>query len=190
MTPLKDGPEIFGIITKAVKFENGAFLVAGAAAGAPFTEFLQLLFLGIQTKTWAMPFVIAAISFVIYLLAYVLDFITGLRAAKFEAKGNPDYIKSDKLWSSIYKLLAIQIIMFGLCFFALVFALLEVGWVYNFFLYAIAAVGFMAFLFDMHSVGENHKRRFKTKPALFEWLDDRAKDINEAFSSKIKNIFK
>lgn len=190
MIPLREAPEIFGMITKAATFQNGSLAILAGFAAPPLTEFIDLIMGDTPLRDILMPFVIAAISFIIYLLAYGLDFWSGIKAAKAEANGKPGYIKSDKLWSSIYKLVAILIIMFALCVFAFVFAILDVNLIYKFFLYSIAAVGIMAFLFDMHSVGENYKGRFKSKPRLFEWLDDRTKDINEAFASKIKNLFK
>lgn len=190
MTPLKDAPEIFIMITKAATFKNGSLALMAAATAPPLTEIIDLVMGDAPLRDVLMPFVIAAISFIIYLLAYGLDFWSGIKASKAEANGAPDYIKSDKLWSSIYKLLAILLILFALCVFAFVFVILDVSLLYKFFLYSIAAVGIMAFLFDMHSVGENYKRRFKAKPRLFEWLDQMTGTINETIIAKIKNTFK
>jgi hypothetical protein len=190
MIPLQDAPEVFVIIKKAIHFRNGSLVLLGAAIGTPLAEIIKEFTDAMPIKDLLMPFLIAALSFMIYLMAYVLDFWSGIQAAKFEAAGQPGYIKSEKLWSSIYKLVAIIIILMGLSFFALVFALLEVNLIYKFFLYSIATVGIMAFLFDMHSVGENYKRRFRAKPRLFEWLDDMTATVNETIIAKIKSFFK
>ena len=190
MTPLNDAPEVFDIVTKAATFQNGSLALIAAATAPPLTEIIDLVMGEVTVRDALMPFVIASISFIMYLMAYFLDFWSGIKAAKAEAKGAPGYIKSGKLWSSVYKLVAILVIMLALCVFAFVFAVLSVSLLYKFFLYSIAAVGVMAFLFDMHSVGENYKRRFEAKPRLFEWLDEMTATINETIIAKIKSVFK
>lgn len=190
MTPLNNAPQIFAIITKAKNYEGGALVVVGAASSKPFVDFVNVLIEGLSTNSWLMPFVVGALSFLIYLTAYILDFITGIQAAKKLSGGKPGYIKSAKLWSSIYKLVAILVIMFALSFFSLVFILVDVAFVSEFFIYAIAAVGLMAFFFDMHSVGENQKKIYGKKPKIFDWLDGISETINETIIQRIKNFKK
>ena len=51
MTPVTKAPEAFALIAKAVKFENGALLLFGAAASKPFTDLINILFEGVSTKS-------------------------------------------------------------------------------------------------------------------------------------------
>lgn len=188
MTPLDKGPEIFSFLVRSTKFENGAFLLLGAAISDPYTKILKMLVTDIHPKEFVLPIIVAGVSIILYVIVAFLDFIYGVRAAKHESETGKNYIRSDKLWSSVYKLTAVFFLIFVVFIFSLMFALLEVNVLQKFFMYATAAIAFMSILFDMHSIGENHKRRFGKKPAIFDWLDNMAKVLNEEIIQRIKSI--
>ena len=177
-----------GFIKKTFTFHNGALLVPAVTAGPILPELVEKILGGTTHKDLAMPILCAGVGLVCYFLIYTSDFITGLIAAKHEAKGAPGYIKSDKLWSSFWKLFGVLLVLFFLVMFCLLFAVVDNSFLYNIFLYGIVAVMVMVSLFDLHSIGENHKRRYGKKPALFEFLDRVTKAIDEKIMQKITSI--
>lgn len=177
-----------GSIKKTFTFHNGALIVPAITAGPLIPELMETILGNTSHKDLAMPVLCAGVGLVCYFFIYGFDFITGLRAARFEAKGKPGYIKSDKLWSSFWKLFGVLLVLMFLIVFCLLFAVLQMDWFYSIFLYSIVVVMIMVSLFDLHSIGENHKRRYGKKPPLFDFLDRVTKAIDEKIMTKIKNI--
>lgn len=177
-----------GFLKKAFSFHNSALVIPAITGGPLFSELIEKILGNTTHKDLAMPVLCAGVGLLCYLLIYISDFITGLIAAKHEARGAPGYIKSDKLWSSFWKLFGVLLVLLFLIIFCLMFAVMDISWLYNAFLYGIVAILIMVSLFDLHSIGENHKRRYGKKPALFEFLDRITKKIDEKIMQKITSL--
>jgi len=119
-------------------------------------SFLKIEFLG---------FSMAVLGFLIILI--IFDFITGVKAAKY----NGEELSSRKGLRSVDKLMSY--FMF-ICFTALMQSLLQdenylwsIWLISNFKILVFASI----FLWEFHSIGENIKKRYGSKPRIFTVLD-------------------
>lgn len=177
-----------GFIKKTFTYHNGALVIPAATAGPLIPELMEKILGNTSHKDLAIPLLCAGVGLICYFCIFGTDFITGLRAARHEANGAPGYIKSDKLWSSFWKLFGVLLVLMFLIVFCLLFAILQMEWFYTIFLYSIVVVMIMVSLFDLHSIGENHKRRYGKKPPLFDFLDRVTKAIDEKVMQKITSL--
>jgi hypothetical protein len=177
-----------GFLKKTFTFHNGALTVPALTLGPVIPELIDKIFANINHKDLAIPVLCAGVGLVLYFIIYTTDFITGLIASKYEANGAPNYIKSDKLWSSFWKMFGVLLVLIFLIVFCLLFAVINNDFFYSAFLYGIVALMIMVSLFDLHSIGENHKRRWGKKPAMFDFLDRVTKAIDEKIMSKIRAL--
>ncbi|SOC79813.1 Bacteriophage holin family protein [Salinimicrobium sediminis] len=177
-----------GFIKKTFTFHNGALIVPAVTVSPVFPELIDKIMANTTHKDLAIPVLSAGVGLLCYLVIFGTDFITGLRASKFEAKGAPGYIKSDKLWSSFWKLFGVLLVLMFLIMFCLLFAFIDNDFFYSAFLYGIVGLMIMVCLFDLHSIGENHKRRYGTKPPHYEFLDRVIKKIDEKIMQKITSL--
>jgi hypothetical protein len=133
---------------------------------------LEIKFLG---------FSLGILSFLTIIILW--DFITGLKAAKY----NNEELTSRKGYRTIDKLMSTFIFI---CFMSLLQGLLEsegysVGiWLIGNFKILVFV---LVFLWEFHSIGENHQKRYGTKPRLFTMLDIITKLIEKKVIEKISN---
>ncbi len=189
MTPANQVLTITSFLEKITNYKGGALIIISAPITEGYLEIIYGMFSHIELKAFAMPFVVGAISLMTYSFFYAIDFITGIKAARFEAKDKTDYLRSDKFWSSMWKIGMISTMVFGMTFFSFVFALIKMDYLYNIVMFAMVIICIMASLFDIHSIGENHRRRFQTKPTIFVWLEKITTLIDEQIIAGIKNGF-
>lgn len=180
----------FSLIKKAFNYQSGALAVIATPLSIAWNELFSLVFNNAQGRDLALPFLISGTLLIAYFFVTAVDFYTGLMASRKEhikqhgtAKG---YIKSDKLWSSIWKFFAVILIGFLLLIFNLVFLAIENGFMSNLFLYGITFFHLVIILFDLHSIGENQQRRFGKKPHIFLFLEEISKVIRRAFIRRIE----
>ncbi len=189
MTPLNQVSDIMVFAKKIFTHQNGSLVILATPVSDFIITAIKEIFIGVATKDYALPFVVAAVCLMLYFTVFVMDFITGLRASRFEAENKSNYIKSEKLWSSIWKISVIFLMVFLLTIFSVIFAVLELEIFQSIFTYSIAIIAIMASLFDIHSIGENHQRRFGKKPTIFAFLDNASNAINEGIMKKLKGLF-
>lgn len=180
----------FSLIKKAFNYQSGALAIIATPLAIVWNELFTLVFKDVQERDLALPFLISGTLLIAYFFVTAVDFYTGLMASRKEhikqhgtAKG---YIKSDKLWSSIWKFFAVILIGFLLLIFNLVFLAINNGFMANFFLYGITFFYIVILLFDLHSIGENQQRRFGKKPHIFNFLEEVSKTIRKAFIRRIE----
>lgn len=189
MTPLTQMTDtVFSFVRKMFSFENGALLISALIPAGGLKQLFNTLFQGIEMKDYAMPMVVAFVGLSLYFITYLTDFITGIKASRFEQNKEPGWFKSDKGWSSIWKISIIYLVTFSLTIFSLLCLIIGMEWLHSFFIYSILVWCIMATLLDLHSIGENYKRRFGKKAAIFTWLDDVYAALNESIIKKIKNL--
>jgi len=198
----------FGVVRKSFGYENGIF----AALSTPLAIITNLIMNGVVreelsvsgillkifsediVQSLALVFMMFAALTLTYIMISVFDFVTGLSASKKEwtiiSAGSPrGYIKSDKLWSSVWKFMAVMVIGSILTVFAMLFVFMEIDWLYDAFLLLLVFFYFTVITFDIHSIGENQERRFGKKPEFFNELEEASKMIKNLFRLRFRKVF-
>ncbi len=180
----------FSLIKKAFSYQSGALAIIATPLSIAWNELFSLVFNNTQGRDLALPFLISGTLLTAYFIVSIFDFYTGLMASRKEhikefgtARG---YIKSDKLWSSIWKFFAVILIGFLLLIFCIIFIAIENGLMSSLFLYGITFFYIVIMLFDIHSIGENQERRFGKKPHIFLFLEEVSKAVRRAFIRRIE----
>ena len=184
-------PAVVGLFfKKAISYDNGSLVLISATAGGAFSEIFKIIFFGIEQRDIVLPLFFSSGTFAIYVLIFLGDFFTGLRASRYEAKLNDekDFVQSSKLWRSFWKFYGVASILFVLTGFTLMTATLSNQIFYNIFLISIPSIMLMVILFEFHSIGENIKRRFGYKPSYFEFFDKLSKAVETGIINKISNF--
>lgn len=199
--------EMFNFIYKAFTFQHSALIPHSLGLAyltqeyaevylKPKIEVVQVL-LGIFNEDVIRDLILTMFVFTagmgMYLIVFIFDFITGLKASKKEhfissglVKG---YVRSDKLWSSVWKFFAVIVISAILTVFsaALVFidqnTLHQAGMLITLFFY------FMVISFDIHSIGENQERMFGKKPAFYDKMDWFFTKVGDLLMLRITKFF-
>lgn len=173
-------------IGKVFTFKKGGLFLTALPFGLSITEMLQNLFKDVSPRELHLPLFSSAIVLMLFMLFYIMDFFTGLAAARKEAKGEP-FIQSEKLWRSFWKLYGYVTLLVFLNGFCITFAVMANNFFYHFFLYAIMVVGFMFSMFEFHSIGENWERMYGSKHKMFQFFDKVTKTVETKIIDKINN---
>lgn len=129
----------------------------------------------------------------LYLVVFLFDFITGMRASRREhiisagtAKG---YVRSDKLWSSTWKLFAVIVTTTILTAFSSILVLIDQNTMHQGGMLITLFFFIMVISFDMHSIGENQERLFGKKPEFYIALDKFFDKMGDLVMLRIKRFF-
>ena len=184
---------VFSLVKKAFTFQDGALVVLVLPGSFGAKKLMEELTSGISLKDMTMPLLAFGVCTILYIFVSMADFWTGTRAAKKEhliSTGSPrGYMKSDKLWSSIWKFAGVILIASILTVFCLLFLLVGLTWLYDGFLFAIIAFYFVVISFDLHSIGENQLRRFGKKPSFYGFIDKVSIAIRTGLIDKASKLF-
>lgn len=183
---------VFGFLYKITGWKLIGNATASTAAGYTFTRVLKSAFADVTEKDLLILALITSGMFLLYLVIYASDFVTGLQASRKEAldKGiTKGWILSNKLYSSLWKLVGILLVLFILAVFSLFCLMVGLSFFYNVLLYCIAGFMFMVYMFDMHSIGENIKRKTGVKPKFFDFLESSVDIIQTGLKNKLKSLF-
>lgn len=199
--------EMFDIVRKAFTFEHSALIphslglayIAQKFANnhiKPRVQVVEVL-LGIFNEDVIRGLILTFLVFIagmgMYIMVFVFDFITGLKASKKEhliSAGTPKgYIKSDKLWSSVWKFFAVIVISSILTVFSCILVIIDKATIHHGGMLITLFFFFMVISFDLHSIGENQERRFGKKPAFYNKMDWFFKKVGDLLMLRIKNIF-
>lgn len=201
-------PAIFSLVKKAFNYDDGALVIISLPWAVYFKKILKLqtpespaleklfeiLSIGVDPKDFLLPILAFGIATSVYVTATIMDFITGLRASKKEhlisSGSHRGYIKSDKLWSSVWKFFGVILIGSILTVFDLLFVISGLNTLYEWFLFGIFGFYLVVISFDIHSIGENHFRMYGYKPGIFIFVDEISRIIKKEFIVWIKNKFK
>lgn len=193
MTHLDEAQTVFlGFTKKFAFYESGALIGLAAIPSYTMTEVLEEVFRGVPLNDLFLPVIIGALSMFIYGLVFTFDFFTGLKASSYEVKEKGGIFRpsSSKLWSSVWKILAINTLIFTQMVFAEAFALMKISWLHTAFMVGMLLISIAASLFDLISIGENYERRFGKKQKIFTLLEDISKAFNQGIIQKIGSLFK
>lgn len=182
-----------GFVKKAVTYESGAFTVISIGT-VSLTKIVEALFLDITLKDAILPLLADGILMILFAGIALYDFYTGTRASKkkhiTETGSKKGYIKSDLLWSSIWKFLAVVIISTFMLVFCYLFLFAGINWLYQAFLLGLIAFFFVVLSFEIHSIGENQQERYGKKPAFYDFIDKVSEAVREGLIEKVRNLFK
>ena len=182
-----------GFAKKAITYEGGAFTVISVST-VSLTKVIEALFLDITLKQAILPLLAYGLLMIFFVLIAVGDFYTGIKASKkkhYDETGNrKGYMRSDMLWSSIWKFLAVCFISTALTGFCYLFLIAGINFLYQAFLMGLIAFYFVVISFEIHSIGENQKSRYGKKPKFYEFIDRVAETVREGIIERVKSTIK
>jgi len=181
------------VFKKALAYKGGSLLAVGVAGSITLTSVLKEVFQGVLMRDIWVLILLMFSALGLYLLFWITDFITGLRAARYlhfvKTNQTSGWMTSDKLYNSFGKIggvLLIKALMFFVCIATLI-AKINFG-----FYSAIAATVFLDVLavgFEFKSIGENLEKKTGNKPMLFRFFDRVFGLLEEGFIKKLKTYF-
>ncbi|WP_283640123.1 phage holin family protein [Mesonia mobilis] len=176
---------------KTFSYASGALIFISTPIAIAMTEVFNTIFRNVDQRDLILPLFLSFISFVLYGIVFIGDFLTGLRASKIEAslRNRKDFVQSSKLWRSFWKFFGVSVILLILTVFSLMMTVFESRFFYTTFLIAIPAVMLMVILYEYHSIGENHKRIYGYKPKYYSFFDRLAETIEDGIINRITSWF-
>jgi hypothetical protein len=198
---------MFSIVKKAFTFEHSALIPHSIGLAIFFQELAENIvkpkievmevLVKIFNEDVVKGLILTIFIFIgglgMYVAVFTFDFITGLKASKKEhfisAGTVKGYVRSDKLWSSVWKLLAVIVISSILSIFSCALVLLDQSTLHQGGMLLTLFFFFMVISFDVHSIGENQERMFGKKPKFYSRMDWFFKMIGNLLMLRIKRIF-
>ncbi len=158
------------------------------AFGLP--EALKLVFDGLDYRDLYIMLLSFGLMFFSFTFVFFIDFLTGIAASKKIAQltQEKEYIKSDRLWRSIWKLVALFSIIFPMALFGFLFYILEMKAMYYSLNFILILFVLLAVFSEIHSIGENIKKLYDHKPKFFDFFDMIAKAVEKLFVKKIDKL--
>lgn len=194
-----DRPETFFeaffiTIKKAFVFESGGLALLSFLFSFPTGKIFSTIFNGVEEKDLYTPFFVHLILTAVYFIVWFIDFYTGLSASRkeyYEKNGHTKgYYQSNRAWSSIWKFSGVIIITFVMLVLTFCFVITGIKSLSSISLFLMIFFFVLSILNDFHSIGENHERRFKTKPGIYNVVKVLSQVTKEAIINKIKNFDK
>lgn len=175
------------IFKNAVAYKKGALILLSLPLTVGYLKSIKMLFKHVDPFDLVLPIIALVCCLTLYFLFFCVDFAWGLIAAKHESKGNADWVQSNKLYSSLGKIGGV-ILIDVLMLFVIVF-LVVVGFVKMSVAFLVISVllNVLAILYELHSIGENIKRKTGTKPAYLMFFDRITTIIENKIINKIEN---
>lgn len=173
------------IFVKAALYKKGSLLVLSAPLSVGTYEVFSKIIEGTEHKNLMLPLICSAICIIVYFLFFITDFVLGLVASNYESGINPDWVKSERLYTSLGKLggvLLVNIIFLVIDIFLVIMGFTATAKVIT---ALLVAVNILASLYEFHSIGENIKRRTKSKPKLFGFFEKITSTLEVKIMSRI-----
>lgn len=179
---------VLSVFAKSAIFKKGSLLLVSTPLSIGIYEVFQKLVEDVSYKDVALPLVCAVVGIIIYFIFFIADLIMGLIASKYESNNDPDWVRSEKLYTSLGKIggvLLINIIFLFLTFFLAAVNFTNIAKIVT---VLMVAINILASLYEFHSIGENIKRRSKYKPKIFEFFDRMTNILELRIMNRIANI--
>lgn len=198
---------MFDIVRKAFSFEHAALIPHSLGLAAIFTDIAQKyvrprvqiveVLLNIFSEDVIRGLILTFFVFMaglgMYIVVFSFDFITGLKASRREqlisAGTTKGFVKSDKLWSSVWKFFAVIVISSILTTFNCILVMIDQSTLHQGGMLITLFFFFMVISFDVHSIGENQERRFGKKPAFYNRMDWFFQKVGDLLMLRIKKFF-
>lgn len=180
---------ILYFFTKLYSYVSFGLLSVSIVVATGINDFFELIFKDVPEKEIIMPLTIAGITFLGFMITFTIDFLTGIVASKTES-AQKSFIKSSRLWSSVWKLLGVCAILLFLLLFHYIFIIINIGFVSAVFEVVIPGFMIIVILYEIHSIGENIERRYGKKPKYFNFFEKLANVFEKAVLNKIQKLIK
>lgn len=176
----------FGFLYKMITYKKGSLTVLSIALSGGTTFYIDKIMAGVDIKHLIVPILIFAVGFLFYFICLIADLHTGLQVAKYQSylkykDKNKPYVLSYKLYRTLWKLLGIMLLSLLLAVTSLMVEIIDLQFFYKVAITFQGAVWLLACGFEIHSIGENHLKRYGYKPRLFKFMDN----ITNAFERRI-----
>ena len=162
-------------IGKLFAYKNGALFLVSGGVSSGVVYYLTELAKGTETKNLVLPILVFIFGFFVYFTFSLIDLLTGLWNAKYQnsilAKPRDSYIKSYKLYRTMWKGLGITMFAFMFMLVCMFTELIDGNYSYYFALWALVTVWLMASAFEFHSIGENIEKRTGEMPEFFRFIE-------------------
>lgn len=162
-------------IGKLFAYKNGALFLVSGGVSSGVVYYLTELAKGTETKNLVLPILVFIFGFFVYFTFSLIDLLTGLWNAKYQnsilAKPRDSYIKSYKLYRTMWKGLGITMFAFMVMLVCMFTELIDGNYSYYFALWALVTVWLMASAFEFHSIGENIEKRTGEMPEFFRFIE-------------------
>lgn len=176
-------------IKKLFTYNTGALVVVATPGGITLAGVVNKVMEDTNLKDIVLPIAVAGICLIFYFVWFSIDFLTGLKAAKVQAKGERGWFKSGKAWSSLIKATSIVMLISMMAIFSSLSALAGISFMSTVFLCITGIFGLMASMFDMISIGENQELISGKKAKIYSFIESCARAVEEGFTGKIKSWF-
>jgi len=180
-------------LLKLLYYKNGALLLVNGSFSAALTFYLSELVQGVELKKLVLPIAVYVFGFLIFFLFSLIDLFTGLQNAKYQNSMLPvpekNFIKSYKLWRTMWKGLGITVFAFMVMWVCLFAAIMGGEYSYYLTVWILVTVWLMASCFEFHSIGENIEKRTGGKPPFFSLIEKLLNVAQRGIILKAKNSF-
>lgn len=176
------------MLYKMAIFKKGSLSILSFSLSIGVYEVWKKLMIGVNVRDLFLPILIFCVGFILYFIFLCADLHTGLQVAKYQSyirnKGKRvDYVKSYKLYRTLWKLLGVTLMGSLLMITTLILILISYDFLQKTVLLISLTVWILAAGFELHSIGENHKKRYGYKPRIFRFFDI----ILNSFEKKVIN---
>lgn len=177
----------FQIFAKAIAFKKGSLGLLSMPLSIGFLGAIKKLIKNVDEFDLVLPIITIGGCVFLYFLFFIADFVWGLIAAKHQSKKNPDWVESDKLYSSLGKIggvLLIDVLLIAIILFLVIIGFVKISVA---FLIITVMLNVLAIMYEIHSIGENIKRRTGKKPAYLSFFDKITSVLENRIITKIEN---
>lgn len=160
-------------IYKMITFKKGSLTILSLAFSGSLTFYLKKLLEGTDLKHLIVPIMIFGVGALLYFIFLIFDFYTGIQVARYNERLNKPSgtTKSYKLYRTLWKWLGVMLLAVLMAISSLMVEIVELSYLYKIFITFQGTVWMLACGFELHSIGENHKKRFGYKPRLLQFFD-------------------
>lgn len=179
---------------KIVSFKKGALSLLSFSLAMPLTFWFETLTKDTDLKHLLIPIVLMVVGTIMFCLVCLADLITGLKASKYKSlmkykDPNKPYVKSYKLYRTLWKLLGVSLLSFLLAVTSIMIEIMGLTWVYVISISLQGTVWLLSCGFEIHSIGENHQKIYGYKPKIFKFWDNILNLFERKITNKIDSSF-
>ena len=185
---------VFSFFWKIITFKNGSSLILSSIISSVFmltaNPIFDTLLKNTEFKNLVVPIVVQISGFTVFFLFVILDFLTGISFAIYDArkKGKKNYFETKRLYRTIWKMLGVLLLTTLVALLVLFTEIIKSSYAYNFTIWALVVIWVLASLFEFHSVGKNIEKRTGSKPEIFVFMDKILDAIQRRALRKIDTV--
>lgn len=180
---------MFSLLQKSLIYKNGSLFTLSFFGAISFDFIIKEMVKGIELKRLYLSIAIAAVGFLIYLLFSIIDFITGMQAAKHETQisGKVFVPRSKMMYRTLWKITGLALLIVLLTMLLLVVQIGQMDWLYKPVILSLLILIFLGCGFEFHSIGENIERRSGRRPEIFKFWERLLNTIEKRIMKNIND---